>query len=316
MTDTSPLLAARARFWDEHPVITETAVWPTRAVQDAIARVMRLARKGRASVAFWADPLVGKSTCIKAITRAVYDRFPKAGVLLLEAVEDKQPAEGRILMGILKAIDYAPKIDRALSGKRDQVQRALLGLSGRAKHLFIIIDEAQEITNAEFGWYKAVINNQVRHGVKVTTVLFGQRELLKRKEQLEQDARSDLAKRFMAYTPEFRGLRTNVDVDVICVVMDEKSEFPDGSGWTYTELLFPLAYNNGFRFLQLSPSFWEAFTTAVPLSELRKGISMEIVADFMANLCILLKHKDSIAFEIPSGVIAKALQSALGAQPI
>lgn len=316
MTDLDALIAARKRSWSEHPVITETAVFPTRAVQDAIARVMRIARKGRASIAFWADPLVGKSTCIKAITRAIRDRFPGAGILILESVEDNQPAEGRVLMDILKAIGYAPKVERELSGKRDQVRRSLLGLSGPAKHLFVLIDEAQEITNAEFGWFKAVINKQVGHGIKVTTVLFGQRELCKRKEELEQDGRSDLAKRFMGYLREFRGVRLRTDLDAICEVMDAKSEFPEGSGWTYTEFLFPHAYHGGFRFLQLGPEFWDAITTAVPSSELRKGLSMEIVAAFIANLCILLRDRDSENFEVPSGVITKALQSALAGEPL
>ncbi|MHB1991383.1 ATP-binding protein [Metallibacterium scheffleri] len=316
MTEIDVLLTARERLWNEHPVIMETGAFPTRAVQDATARVMRLARKGRASIAFWADPLVGKSTCIKAITRAIHDRFPDAGTLLLESVEDRQPAEGRVLLDILKAIGYAPKVDRELSGKRDQVRRGLLGLSGPAKHLFIIVDEAQEISNAEFGWFKAVINKQVGLGVKATTVLFGQRELRKRKEDLEQDGRSDLAKRFMANMREFCGLRSKVDLDVICEVMDVKSEFPEGSGWTYSGLLFPRAYQSGFRFMQLSPQFWEAITTAVPPSELRKGISMEIVAGFIANLCILLKNKDAEGLEVASNVITKALQSALVADSL
>lgn len=184
MTDINALLAARERYWDEHPIITETAALPTRAVQDATARVIRLARKGRGSIAFWADPMVGKSTCIKALIREIHDRFPSAGIVLFESVEDRQQAEGRVLLDILKAIDYAPKVERQLGGKRDQVRRALLAYSGPAKRLFFIFDEAQEITNAEFGWIKAVINKLVVHGIKTTTVLFGQRELRKRRDEI------------------------------------------------------------------------------------------------------------------------------------
>lgn len=311
MTDIDAALAARERYWDEHPIVTETAALPTRAVQDAIARVMRLARKGRGSIAFWADPLVGKSTCIKALTRAIRDRFPGAGILHLEAVEDKQQAEGRVLLDILKSIDYAPKIERELAGKRDQVSRALLAHSGPAKHLFLIIDEAQEITNQEFGWIKAVINKQVRLGIKTTIVLFGQRELRKRRDEIAQNGRSDLGKRFLGYLREFRGARSKADLDVICVAMDERSEYPEGSNLTYTEFLFPRAYSEGFRFTQVASLLWETITTGVAASDLRKGLPMEIVAAFIANVCIFCKDKDQKGFTVPPEVAKKALQSAL-----
>lgn len=312
MKDIEALLAERERCWDEHPIITESAILPTRSVKDAVARVMLMSRKSRASIAFWADPVTGKSFCIQAIRRAIEGQYPDAGTVVLEAVEDKQQAEGRLLLGILKSIGFAHKVDRDLAGKRDQVRRALVSLSGPARRLFIIIDEAQEVANDEFAWLKAVINGLSGAGIKVTTVMFGQRELIERRQDLQTNGRSDLCERFMKNLLEFRGVRVMKDLEVICEALDDNSEYPRGSKWTYTMLLFPRAYGGGFRFSKIVPDIWNAIRSLIPPRMLSKGLPMEIVAAFIANLCLEFKKGDAEDLVMSDVAITKALKLALG----
>jgi hypothetical protein len=311
MNEMDLILNERKHSWDEHPIITESAVLPTRSVKDAIARVMLVARKARASNGWWADPVTGKSFCIQAIRKAVSERFPGAGILTLEAVEDKQKAEGRLLISILNTVNFAHKAARELADKRDQVKRALIALSGASRRIFIFIDEAQEVSNEEFGWLKAVINGLSEAGIKVTTVLFGQRELKDRRLELMTEGRSDLAERFMKHLLEFRGLRLQLDLKIICEALDKHSEYPTGSGWTYTQFLFPRAFADGFRFGGLVPAMWEHFKEVVPPPMLKKGLPMEVVAAFLANVCIACKDMDGPGLEIPVSVIDKALKQSL-----
>lgn len=312
MTHIGELLAERQRSWLDHPIITESAVLPTRSVRDAVARVTRISRKARASIAFWADPVVGKSFCIQAIRKTVEKEFPGAGILSLEAVEDKQQAEGRLLVSILKSIGFVHKVDRDLAEKRDQVKRALIALSGHAKRIFIFIDEAQEVSNQEFAWLKKVINDLSGAGIKVTTIMFGQRELLRRKANLKADGRSDLSERFMKVMLEFKGLRKARDLTVVCEAMDQHSEYPEGSGWTYTRYLFPRAYDGGFRFAKMVPVLWDRLVALVPPIMLKQGLPMEVIAALMANLCIACKEQDGpdLAFDVK--VVDRALVQALG----
>ncbi|KGM52229.1 hypothetical protein N792_07895 [Lysobacter concretionis Ko07 = DSM 16239] len=293
MTSLDELIGERARLWNEHPIITESAILPTRSVQDAVARVLKLARKGRGSIAFWADPEVGKSSCLMAIEAVLRERIAGCGVLWLEAAEDQQSAEGRLLAQILMSIRYVHKVDITLAGKRDQVNRALLALSGEARHLFILIDEAQEFNNREFGWLKAVINSLSRAGVKVTTVLFGQRELKQRREELYRDGRSDLGVRFMKTVYQFLGCRKEEDFLAICEAVDRKSEFPVGSQLTYTQLLFPKAFDGGFRFANHAGMMWEVVRRTVPSVKLRNGLAMEAVASILAEAAIAFKDRDA-----------------------
>lgn len=311
MSDIEHLVSQRERLWDSHPIVTQSAILPTLPIQHAVRLVLEASRKTRSSLAFWADPMTGKSFCLRRIEATVRDRIPGCGVLVLEAVEDRQAAEGRLLIQILKAIKYAPKTEKSLAGKRDQVDRALIALSGKPEHLFILIDEAQEFSNAEFAWLKAVINGLTKNRVKVTTVLFGQRELVNRREDLYSNARSDLGERFMKKLVKFDGCCTAEDLLTILEAIDDKSSFPASSGWTYTQLLFPRAYANGFRFKNLANEMWAAFAAKVPPRELRHGLSMEIVAGTIASLCVLCKDDDATEMSIPRSTFVLAVQEAI-----
>jgi len=309
--DISFLVSERKRLWSSHPIITESAILPTFAVQNAVSIVMDLSRKARASCALWADPLSGKTSCLRMIHYTVEQRIPGCGVLVVEAVEDEQPAEGRLLQQILRSLGYAHKIDSTLAGKRDQVKRALIACAGEARHLFILIDEAQELSLAEFGWLKAVINGLTSEGIKVTTVLFGQRELKRRRDELYADGRSDLGVRFMKKLIEFKRCRGEKDLVELLKAVDEKSEFPAGSGWTYTQLLFPLAFTNGFRFNDFATKIWTGFGAQVPPKILAKGLTMEVVAATLGQLCLLCEDNDTPEMALSDAIIAKAIKKAL-----
>jgi len=245
------------------------------------------------------------------IEATVIERVKGCGVLVLEAVEDEHTAEGRLLAQILKAVKFAHKIDSTLAGKRDQVNRALNALSGTARHLFLLMDEGQEFSNSDFAWLKAVINGLARDSVKVTTVIFGQRELIQRRRELYENGRSDLGDRFLKKLIEFKRCRATEELRSILEAVDDKSEFPAGSGWTYTQLLFPQAHAAGFRFKAISDDVWTVFQQQIPPKVLAKGVSMEVVAATLGAVCLACKDRDASGMSIPASVIKAAVKGAL-----
>lgn len=289
--DIDEIIALRDQVWDEHPIITERAILPTPALKDVIGRVWNLGRKGRGSIAWYAQPLSGKSSCAEALVVEMKRKKPGSGVLIFEVVEDTNQAEGRLLSEVLNQIDYAPKISRDLAGKRTQVHRALLALSGEARHLFLIFDEAQELSGDEFAWLKSVINRLVRDRVKVTVVLFGQIELKDRRSKLKE-TRSDLEKRFMSGLYELKGLQGEKELKVPLEAIDDKSEYPIGSGLTYTQLLLPRFYAAGGRLQNHVADIWQQLKR-LRLTGAGNVVSMSVVASFLANLFTHLRNLDS-----------------------
>ncbi|WP_299347422.1 AAA family ATPase [uncultured Pseudoxanthomonas sp.] len=284
------IMNLRAQVWDEHPLITETAILPTFAGKDVVARVWEVARKGRASIAFFAQPLSGKSTCTRLIAAEMKRKKPGCGVMVYEAAEDDRPAEGRLISDILNKMNYAPKIASDLAGKRTQLHRALLAMSGESRHLFLIFDEAQDLSCREFAALKSVINRLVRELVKVTVVLFGQVELKEKKKQLKA-ARSDLEKRFMAELLEFKGIQNAAELEPLLAAIDTRSEFPTGSGLSYLHLLLPRFYEGGGRLAGCGNLFWHELQQR-RLPGIGTVVDMSSVASFLASLVIHLRNLD------------------------
>ncbi len=295
------VLRLRDQVWDEHPLIVEGAVLPTLAIMDVLARVWALGRKIRGSIAFFAQPLTGKSSCAEMVKAEMRRKKPGCGVLIFEVVEDTHPAEGRLLSEILNQIDYAPKISRELAEKRTQVHRALLALSGEARHLFLIFDEAQELSCDEFAWLKSVINRLVRSRVKVTVVLFGQVELKDRRQQLKA-ARSDLEKRFMSTLNELKGIQNASELVPILKAIDQGSEFPSGSGLNYLQLLMPRFYQGGGRLSPHCATVWREMKKH-RLPGVGTVVTMSTVAGFLANLFIVLRSQDSESLQITPEIL-------------
>lgn len=301
---TEEIQRLRDQVWDEHPLIIERAVLPTFAIKDALWRIWILARKGRGSIAFYAQPLSGKSSCAEMVMVEMRRKKPGCGVLIFEVVEDTNPAEGRLLSEILNQIDYAPKISRDLAGKRTQVHRALLALSGEAHHLFLIFDEAQELSCDEFAWLKSVINRLVRDRVKVTVVLFGQVELKEKRQQLKA-ARSDLEKRFMSTLTELKAIQNADELEPVLDAIDRASEFPAGSGLTYLQLLLPRFHQGGGRLQNYRSQIWRELKKQ-RMPGVGTAVPMASVAGYLANLFILLRGLDHEELEITAEMLQKA----------
>jgi len=304
------LLSERERLWDMHPIICEAAVLPTASVQNAVGAILNGSRKARFSHAFWADPCTGKSSCLDAIANHIDSEHPQCGVLRYEAMADERTAEGRLLEDMLLQMELGGRIVHSLAGKRDQLTRALLALAGADMHVFILVDEAQELYLRELNWLKAVINKLVKKRVKVTTVLMGQSQLLDRVDELKKAGRRDLIERFFKRFIEFKGCGTVGDFSTICEAVDIKSEYPEGSGWTYTQFLFPQAHAAGFRLQSQALVLWEHLIASLSAAEVERGIAMEAIAGYLAQLCLLHKDKDGAGMELQEILLRRAAKEA------
>lgn len=303
------LIDERDRWWSEHPIILRNAVLPTKSILEFVGAVMAGARTARYSNAAWADPQTGKSSCLEAIKAHIGQTFPNSGVMVYEAVADERCAEGRLLEAIILELGLG-KASHSLAGKRDQLNRALLALAGPDMRLFLLFDEAQEFGINELSWLKTVVNKLVSRGVKVVTVLMGQRELLEKAELVKRLGRSDLSVRYFKRITEFRRCADLEEFNVICEAMDEKSEFPESSGYTYTQLLFPQAFANQFRFKQHSKMLWTKLTGSLGYSDLKSGLGMDTIAAYLACLCELHRVLDSPEMQLQEKLVARAAREA------
>ncbi len=318
----SVAMSLRVAHWNEHPVVSAKAKLPTTPVQTALAIVLAAGRKHRESVAFWAHPVTGKSFCIEIFKAELPKAFNGAGVFVYEVKPKDEEDEERtrpsqkinakeslFLRDMLEEMDYEPKIEYTLPGKRRQVRKALLGLAGQARHIFLIFDEAQGLDEQELTILKSIVNFLTKNDVRVTTVLFGQVELLEQRARIVTRYRSDLDIRFTKALYEFSGIRSWEDLRVALEACDLGSEFPVGSGLSYTQFLFPQAYEAGFRMVSLAKPLWTAFMNVSALRAGESGIAMEYVASALSELVTMLKGADGAQFAIGNAELEQAVKA-------
>ncbi|GAB6196018.1 ATP-binding protein [Lysobacter xanthus] len=295
-------LALREQHWYSHPLVRTDAKLPTNANLDVLGIVERAGRKQRKPVSFWAHPVTGKSFTILLIEAFLREAYPGCGIFIYEAkgkterprsIRADEVREREFFIDLLAAMSYEGRIESAVPRAREQIQKALLAMSLPARHLFFIFDEAQEISADEYKWMKTILNWLARNGVQLGIFSFGQYELLEKRDEIAAKFRSDIHARFIGNVYELKGLQDAGEFAVPLKACDDQSEYPAGSGLTYTAFLFPLAHANGFRFESLATRLWDAFMKAAPLRRGESGIAMQYFADVLSELVEILRDRDS-----------------------
>jgi hypothetical protein len=205
-------------------------------------------------------------------------------------------AEGSFIGDMLHSLEYCGKIQHTLADKRDQLRRALFALGAERRHVIILLDEAQELAEPELRWLKEQGNWLVEHGFRVTTVLFGQEELIDLRDYVFSSGRSDLGIRFFQNLFEFEQIQRYQNLVPLLNGCDEGSEYPEGSGWSYTYFLWPEAYSNGFRLKDQASTFWQAFARVSPLAKGEHGVSMVFVAATLSHFADATRDRDAPHF--------------------
>lgn len=281
---TSEILEIRSTYPSmlaTHPIIQARAVLPTPAIREVTSLVISKARRNRFSLAFWAPPMCGKSSCVSYLRRILPAHFTDCAIVRYEPSSKVTVAEGTLIEDLLSSINYAPRIQRSLAAKRDQLLRALYAMSIKGRHLFLLIDEAQNLLGKELGWLKRVVNWLIDADIHVTVVLFGQSQLQSLHQRI-LPKNPDLVIRFMSELIEFRNITSVDDLRVTLDCCDLDSEYPPGSGWSYTKYLWPEAYAHGFRLADCADAMLLAFREASPDYTGREGLGMQWVAEVLA----------------------------------
>lgn len=288
------LMRVRKECWASHPSIIANAVILTPPILRVYALVKHCARRHRSSIAFWGHPLTGKSSCIVALEHHLPADFPGAAVVTYEAKSKGVAAEGTLIHDMLTEMDYEIKIRSTLPERRKQLRGVLYALAAPSSRLFLIIDEAQELEEAEFRWLKAIINSLVKLRISVTVILFGQQELLQLRDALVESGRSDLKERFAKILLQFENIRSVSELKEVLESYDGDSEYPEGSGISYTEFLWPQAYATGLRLTPQAATLWNTFTEVSGRSS--GGVSMDWIAETIAEVADATKDKDFPSF--------------------
>lgn len=256
----------RDQVFEVHPVVTDKAKVPTPAIREAFGLVTGAIVHRDLGVCFVADSRFGKTYAIDALQRTLPQSFPQVPVLVVAAKSHDRPSERSLYTDLLLDCRHGAADIGTASARRVRLLNLWLATAQGSgdDRLTLFIDEAQNWAEDDFTHLRDLTNDLSAHEVRLITVLFGHPSLLSTRASLLAAKRSDLIGRFMLHPRRFSGVASVSDMSQVMACYDtpEVSEFPSGSGISYSEFFRPEAYRAGWRLENEAGSCWAAFSAA------------------------------------------------------
>ena len=207
---------------------------------------------------------VGKSHSILALTQMLPKEFPGLRVLNHDMKMHEKRTEKQFYRDMLVSFEH----EEAESGDAAKKVSVIIdflteeAFKNQQKRIVIFIDEAQWLTEIEYGYLRGVYNSLVRRKIIPMFVLVGD-EVLKEEYKKYRDCNNhQITGRFMSEIFLFEGLKSEEEVRLALNGYDI-TEAPSESGWSFTRYFFPMAYECGWRLASQAKTFWGSYCEAM-----------------------------------------------------
>lgn len=252
----------RERTFIDHPFVTDIARFPTPSIKSAFTVIKNALIQRDPGVSFTADPRFGKTSAIVVLKNFLPQSFPEVPTFHTNAKHHQKPSEKALLCDILHdfGIQVAPR--PIAHNVRRQLLNLLLSACQHlnSDRLILFVDEAQNWNEDDLTWIRDIANDLDLAHIRMTTIMFAHPDLLDIRRNLI-GRRTDLIGRFLIRPRTFKGVCTLKEVEEIFSLLDDPqySDFPQGSGISYSRFFRPFEYDAGWRLVHEALPCWTAF---------------------------------------------------------
>lgn len=303
--------ARRTALLTVHPIVEREYTIPTPMLIAAYSIARERVWTRRTGVVFYGPPRIGKTKCAEEIERLLREDFPKTYVLMAYARRVTRANDGHMFRLILEASGHvlAARKDPELLFKNAVTDVELEVTKRKGTQFVLIIDEAQLLNDTDFQQLVVFHNELARKKIKMTTISFAQPEILHRRTALMTTKQTQIIARFLSEPLRFESCTCAEELAKLLDAYDEDSDFPEGSGWSYTRFFLPLAFENGLRLKHHARSMWNALELAAGTA-LGASAPMEHVCSMIEHLLLRLRKEDCARLTISEEDIAEAVGAA------
>ena len=136
-------------------------------------------------------------------------------------------------------------------------------INTKTKRIILMIDEAQWVTEKDYGWLIGLYNELNLMHIQLVVFLFGQPELKSQKNDFIRRNKRQIVGRFMIKEYEFKGIRNcntmMLFLESLNSTMNYKETSDDSDRFNLTKTLFPKAYADNKSLSMLGEPLWNAF---------------------------------------------------------
>ncbi|OIQ98568.1 hypothetical protein GALL_193930 [mine drainage metagenome] len=298
----------RLAIISEHPVVTKDYLIITPVITDVYSIIRERVLMRTTGTFMFASPRMGKSTCARAIRHLLQAEFPKIFIMSFVA-EKRRIQEAALFTDILQADGLSvtrgeryPDIQRKLI---THIQSRLAMVGGN--QFVLMIDEMQNLGDAELEKLATIHNRLEEINIRMTTIGFGQPEILEVRSSLSFLNKTYLISRFLCEPIPFHGCATKEDLEIILEDYDHTKFYPTDSDLSFTRFFLIEAFDNGFRLRQYATPIWKALKKAAGVGT--ETIPMEHLSRTVEYLLVLSQQHDNKDFQIDSKFITSAVNA-------
>lgn len=272
------------KYLSDHPVKNSSFIMHTPMFDRAYSIVKDRVATGRTGTYFFGFPRLGKSSCAEEIQEILGQDFPTVYTALISMWGAMRPSDTHLFKLILMKQKHilAKRLDAHLL-LSNLVTDIKMNVASRGGNQFVFMpDEFHLLNHQDFQQLLSLHNELGSAGIKMTTIAFAQPEILNVVTSLQATHKAQLIARFLSEPVKFEGCSGVAELKIILTLYDKESEFPDGSGVSYTQYFYPMAFKNGFRLAHFAELIWKYLAKVFRAHE-TYGIPME-------HLCLTIQH--------------------------
>ncbi len=304
----------RVEFIDDHPILRDAAIIPTRPLEEFVNAILVWLDKLLPGGLVWGNQRVGKTQAIRYIVdncEEVLGSPIPTTMLSMWQPSQSSTTELRFFDEMLQALNYSLIDSKAARIKRRRcidfmVERAF---QTREHRYLLFIDEAEWLDLTQYEYLMDLHNSLKMKDVRLVTVLVGQPELIDIKNNFRSSGKQQLLGRFMTATHRFEGIADKRDFRRIIKMLDSHSEYPPGSGCSYTRYFAPQAYDAGWRLLDSAELIWDSLMEMCRAEHIAKfdEIPLQPISALLRWILKALPEQDDMSLQLEKRFIEDAI---------
>ena len=303
-----------ADLGDAHPILRDAAILPTRPLEEFVNLLRLWLDNLLPGGVVWDHPRVGKTQAIRYVTGRAEALLGAPIPVTLHSSWDPTHTsltENRFFGDLLRELGYPLLGTGTAAIKRQRVIDVMVERTRSAgEHRYLLfVDEAQWMATVQLRYLMDLHNQLKIADVRLITVLVGQPELCEMKTNLRGARQNHLLGRFMTAVHRYEGVTGRPDFARLCRALDDQSEFPIGSGVSFTRYFVPQAFDAGWRLEANATLVWETLE-AVRLTESIPScpeLPMQALAALIRWLLQSLAAEDAATLELERAAIEEAI---------
>lgn len=309
ISDISFTTLKRDEFYSKHPVVQGDYTLRTPMLLAAYAIVRERVATRRTGIVFYGPPRIGKTKCAEEIKRLLTEEFRSLIASIIYARPSLRPSDSHMFRLILEARGHvlASRKDPNLLFKNAVTDVELEVKKQSGSQYILIIDEAHLLDQTDMQRLVVFHNALASRGVKMTTLSFAQPEIMYRRTALMAARHLQIIARFLSEPVRFEGCSCVEYLRALLRSFDQHSDYPEGSGWSYTRFFVPEAFLAGFRLEEFAQSIWEALQSASE-TPVDGGIPVEHVCLTVQYILFRAKFEDNPHYQLSTKEILNAVE--------